>query len=129
MNTCYPQNVDKRLVEDHTTAISPTSIEYRHVCSSHGSRVKLDRYPRVCGSEVLCLLSRCCWARFLRPVGTDHREQHTDDPLSTSSRTAQPLSPEADPAVQDETQRSVDKVAGMLWNGDPENWPGREVDF
>lgn len=67
-------------------------------------------YPRVCGSEVLCLLSRSGWARFLRPVGTGHRvcaltdrEQHTDNPLSTSARTAQPLSPEADPFVQGET--------------------------
>lgn len=30
-------------------------------------------------------------------------QQHTDDPLSSSARTAQPLSPEADPFVQDET--------------------------
>lgn len=72
---------------------------------------KLYHYPRVCGSEVLCLLSRSCWARFLRPIGTDHRvcaltdgEQHTDNPLCTSARTAQPLSPEADPFVQGETR-------------------------
>lgn len=74
------------------------------------SQVKLYHYPRVCGSEVLCLLSRSGWARFLRPVGADHwvcaltdREQYTDNPLSSSARTAQPLSPEADPFVQGET--------------------------
>lgn len=69
-------------------------------------------YPRVCGSEVLCLLSWSSWARFLRPLGTDQcvcaltdGEQHTntDDPLSTPARTAQPLSAEADPFVQGET--------------------------
>lgn len=74
--------------------------------------VKLHHYPRVCGSEVLCLLSWSGWARFLRPVGTDHRvcaltdgEQHTDtdNPLFTPARTAQPLSAEADPFVQGET--------------------------
>lgn len=81
-----------------------------HVCPSRLSHVKLYHYPRVCGSEVLCLLSRSGWARFLRPVGTDHRvcaptdrEQYTDNPLATSARTAQPLSPEADPFVQGET--------------------------
>lgn len=86
------------------TAIHFMAVEYMHVCFS---QVKLHHYPRVCGSEVLCLLSRSGWARFLRPVGADHRvtdrEQHTDDPLSTSSRTVQPLSPEADPFVQGET--------------------------
>ncbi|KAK1879357.1 Solute carrier family 35 member E1 like [Dissostichus eleginoides] len=62
------------------------------------------------GSEVLCLLSRSGLARFLRPVGADHRvcaltdgERHTDDPLSTCHRKAQPLSPEADPFFQGET--------------------------
>lgn len=81
-----------------------------HTCPSQVSQVKLCHYPRVCGSEVLCLLSRSGWARFLRPVGTDHRvgaltdgEQHTNNPLCTSARTAQPLSPEADPFVQGET--------------------------
>ncbi|KAK5859535.1 hypothetical protein PBY51_021087 [Eleginops maclovinus] len=62
------------------------------------------------GSEVLCLLSRSGFARFLRPGGADHRvcaltdgELHTDDPLSTFHRKAQPLSPEADPFFQGET--------------------------
>lgn len=86
------------------------AMESMHVCSNKVSQVKLYHYPRVCGSEVLCLLSRSGWARFLRPVGTDHRvcaltdeEQHTDNPLPTSSRKAQPLSPEADRFVQGET--------------------------
>lgn len=85
------------------------------VCSGQVSEVKLH-YPRVCGSEVLCLLSRSGWARFLRPVGTDHSvraltdgEQHTDNPFSTSARTAQPLSPEADPFVQGEIQGDESK--------------------
>lgn len=81
-----------------------------HAGPSQVSQVKRNHYPRVCGSEVLCLLSRSGWAQFLRPDGTDHRvraltdrERHTDNPLSTSARTAQPLSPEADPFVQGET--------------------------
>lgn len=72
-----------------------------------GSLVQLHHYPRVCGSEVLCLLSQSGSARFLRPVGTGQRqraqtdgEQHTHNPLSTTARTAQPLSTEADPFVQ-----------------------------
>lgn len=80
------------------------------VCLSQVSQVQLYHYPRVCGSEVLCLLSQSGWARVLRPIGTDHSvcaltdgEQHTDNPHSTSARTAQPLSPEADPFVQGET--------------------------
>lgn len=87
-----------------------------HVCSGQVSEVKLHHYPRVCGSEVLCLLSRSGWARFLRPVGTDHSvcaltdgEQHTDNPLCTSARTAQPLSPEADPLVQGEARGDESK--------------------
>lgn len=70
------------------------------------------------------------WALFLRPVGADHSvcaltegEQHTDNPLSTSTRTAQPLSPEADPFVQGETGQMV---AGTIWNGDPGNWSSRK---
>lgn len=72
---------------------------------------KLCHYPRVSGSEVLCLLFWCDWAQLLRPVvGTNHRvralpdgEQQTDQLLSTPVRTAQPLSAEADPFVQGET--------------------------
>lgn len=71
------------------------AIEYMHVCSSQGSQVKLYNYPRVCGSEVLCLLSRSGWARFLRPVGTDHR--------------VRALTVEADPFVQDETLRWINR--------------------
>lgn len=37
------------------------------------SLVEPYHYPRVCGSEVVCLLSWSGWARFLRPVGPDHR--------------------------------------------------------
>lgn len=92
-------------------------------------------YPRVCGSEVLCLLARSGWARFLGPAGTDHRatdgEQHSDNPLSNSCRTAQPLFPEADPFVQDETlndgSTGCKKKKKMMWNGDPENCPGKVV--
>lgn len=61
--------------------------------------------------------SRSGWARFLRPVGTDHSvsaltdgEQLSNDPLSTSARTTQPLSPEADPFVQSESPRSVKRL-------------------
>ena len=81
-----------------------------HICPSQVCEVKHYHYPRVCCSEVLCLLSQSDWARFLRPVGTDHSvcaltdgEQHTNNPLSTFARTAQPLYPEADPFVQGET--------------------------
>lgn len=80
------------------------------------SQVELHNYPRVCGSEVLCLLSWSGSARFLRPAGTDYRvcaltdgEQHTDNPLSTTARTAQPLSTEADPFVQGDTLRDGSK--------------------
>lgn len=73
-------------------------------------------YPRVCGSEVLCLLSWSGWARFLRPSGADGRtraltdgEQHTTNPLSTPVRTTQSLSAEADPFVQGETMRGGSK--------------------
>lgn len=73
-------------------------------------RQKLRLYPRVSGSEVLCLLLWCDWARLLRPVdGTDHRVralpdgEQTDKRLSTPVRTAQPLCVEADPFVQGET--------------------------
>lgn len=92
--------------------------------------------PRVCGSEVLCLLSRSGWARFLRPAGTDHRvcaltdgEQHTDNHLSTSARTAQPLSPEADPFVQGETLEDGSKGCRNDLEWRSRELAKREADF
>lgn len=100
------------------------------------SEVKLQHYPRVCGSEVLCLLSQSCWAWFLRPIGTDHRpcaltdrEQHTDNLPSTSSRTVQPLSPEADPFVQDETRTDGSEVCRNDLEWRSRGLVKREVDF
>lgn len=69
------------------------------------------------------------WAQFLRPVGTDHSvcaltdgEQHTNNSLSTSARTAQPLSPEANPFVQGETLRD-----GSKGHRNDLEWQSREL--
>lgn len=68
-------------------------------------------------------LSWSGWALFLRPAGTDDGacaptdgEQHTKNPHTTSNRTPQPLSPEADPFVQDETLGDEQKV-WREWSG------------
>lgn len=57
-------------------------------------------------------------------------ERHTENLLSTSTRTAQPLSPEADPFVQGETDRLIKMLQELVWNDNPD--PGgrqEEVDF
>lgn len=50
------------------------------------------------------------------------KEQHADNSLSTSSRTAQPLSPEADPFVQGETRGD-----GSKGHRNDLEWQSREL--
>ena len=47
-------------------------------------------------------------------------EQHLTAEPSSSSRTEQPLSPEADPVVQGEKLGVGSQDSGIIWNGDPE---------
>lgn len=87
-------------------------------------------YPRVFGSEVLSSawsLSplRACslWPAHRHTTGLRLRvcdgEQHPTAKPS-SSRTEQPLSPEADPVVQGEKLGVGSQDSGIIWNGDPE---------
>lgn len=68
-------------------------------------------------------LSWSGWARFLRPAGSDdgaraptEGEQHTKNAHTTSNRTPQPLSPEADPFVQGGTLGEEQNVL-REWSG------------
>lgn len=96
--------------------------------------VKLWHYPRVCGSEVLCLLSRSGWARFLlRPVGTDQsvctdrwEAAHQQPPLHLRQDSAAPFPRGRSLRPGWSTWRYVKKTAGTIWNGNPENWPNRK---